>query len=865
MKLSFNRILMSVMFAIMPVFILLNTLLLEINFLSVLLTIVIVTGLICALQIKNKYVKIGVIAVAIILFILTNSIESLQYGLKELTDRYSQFMGQYKNKITDKIETEEAEYIVCLIRLYLEIMIPCLFVVYKNRLWKMVYIDVTIPFIILCLAIGLAPSVFEVYVMTFLYVNLAVSDTESKKHINLTGDKGKIIKEIYVNILLFIIFGLVILSNVIKPYERSEKFDEMKVEINAYLDGEKSFSFDKLFDNVFDFLSAETGHGGMSNGQLGTVDEIEFSGDEIMEITLLDGDFIASNFPIYIKSFVGTVYTGNSWENSNEAMDDEVNELAENFDISLTQVDEITVDFLSHSDMYIMMNSTPKQLTYKIELKDEDDTNNYWPAYSYTDMESEHDGQREETDGDYGVKKFTSFTGFRLPSSQNIRSITYEYGAYPGKEYVYYASDEVELLNSRVNIAEYYEKLAKKNYLEIPDSFMGIAEEIRNSYVTSESEKYHIGSNGANISELGYTPFIKFVQDYLGERCTYSLSPGKLNSGEDFVDKFLNETHEGYCSHFASAGVLMFRAMGIPARYVEGYCISRSLWDGESETITVKDDSAHAWVEIFVDGIGWYTVDVTPSGYRSIIEEKLTEDNDNPVENKTTENKNTEKTTTKEANTTKKITTTENQTTKKPAETTKNEKTTSNTGATFNTDVETTGEGGIGEGTGEEGGAGTESSFWKNFGVIMQKLGIIALIVIIIGIALMLIRVRSLKKQNRYRELIKSERYSVILKTFTKQLQIVMKMKGIRLIYFENTKQIAGNILQAYEELGYDKAERTAETLIKYKFSNEPITKGDADIIVDTVKKINRYVYDNANFITKLRMYYIKCLYLSKK
>ena len=103
MKLSFNRILMSVMFAIMPVFILLNTLLLEINFLSVLLTIVIVTGLICALQIKNKYVKIGVIAVAIILFILTNSIESLQYGLKELTDRYSQFMGQYKNKITDTI------------------------------------------------------------------------------------------------------------------------------------------------------------------------------------------------------------------------------------------------------------------------------------------------------------------------------------------------------------------------------------------------------------------------------------------------------------------------------------------------------------------------------------------------------------------------------------------------------------------------------------------------------------------------------------------------------------------------------------------------------------------------------------------
>lgn len=49
------------------------------------------------------------------------------------------------------------------------------------------------------------------------------------------------------------------------------------------------------------------------------------------------------------------------------------------------------------------------------------------------------------------------------------------------------------------------------------------------------------------------------------------MEPGKLKNGEDFVNKFLNETKKGYCTHFASAAVLMFRYMGIPARYVEGY------------------------------------------------------------------------------------------------------------------------------------------------------------------------------------------------------------------------------------------------------------------------------------------------------
>ena len=51
----------------------------------------------------------------------------------------------------------------------------------------------------------------------------------------------------------------------------------------------------------------------------------------------------------------------------------------------------------------------------------------------------------------------------------------------------------------------------------------------------------------------------------------------------------------------------MYRALGIPARYVVGYMGQTEA--GEWTEITLKD--AHAWVEVYLDGIGWVQVEVT--------------------------------------------------------------------------------------------------------------------------------------------------------------------------------------------------------------------------------------------------------------
>lgn len=122
---------------------------------------------------------------------------------------------------------------------------------------------------------------------------------------------------------------------------------------------------------------------------------------------------------------------------------------------------------------------------------------------------------------------------------------------------------------------------------------------------------------------------------YFSEHFTYTLRPGYYYGSMDYISYFLAQNKKGYCSHFASAATMLFRYMGIPARYVEGYAFSYTdvVLDGELQEadyeqyytgcsplgrtalveLEVTDDQAHAWVEIYIEGKGWVVVDPTPA------------------------------------------------------------------------------------------------------------------------------------------------------------------------------------------------------------------------------------------------------------
>lgn len=107
---------------------------------------------------------------------------------------------------------------------------------------------------------------------------------------------------------------------------------------------------------------------------------------------------------------------------------------------------------------------------------------------------------------------------------------------------------------------------------------------------------------------------INAVTAYLNKTASYTLKPGKTPSSYNFVDYFLFKNRQGYCVHFATAATLMFRALGVPARYVTGFVASEENYDASKGYISVTDENAHAWVEVYCDGFGWIPVDVTP-GY----------------------------------------------------------------------------------------------------------------------------------------------------------------------------------------------------------------------------------------------------------
>ena len=63
---------------------------------------------------------------------------------------------------------------------------------------------------------------------------------------------------------------------------------------------------------------------------------------------------------------------------------------------------------------------------------------------------------------------------------------------------------------------------------------------------------------------------------------------------------------------YATYGTLLYRYYGIPARYIEGY-----LAEGKGD-LDITARNAHAWVEVYKDGVGWLPVDVTPGFYGEI-------------------------------------------------------------------------------------------------------------------------------------------------------------------------------------------------------------------------------------------------------
>lgn len=100
------------------------------------------------------------------------------------------------------------------------------------------------------------------------------------------------------------------------------------------------------------------------------------------------------------------------------------------------------------------------------------------------------------------------------------------------------------------------------------------------------------------------------LQDY------FSVSGGfrydtqvQVGSGSNAIARFLRDK-EGFCVHFSFAMASMARTLGIPARVAVGFAPGTPQPDG---TVSVGLRDAHAWPELYFEGVGWTRFEPTPT------------------------------------------------------------------------------------------------------------------------------------------------------------------------------------------------------------------------------------------------------------
>lgn len=86
---------------------------------------------------------------------------------------------------------------------------------------------------------------------------------------------------------------------------------------------------------------------------------------------------------------------------------------------------------------------------------------------------------------------------------------------------------------------------------------------------------------------------------------SYTLKPSPMAG----LKAFLFAEKRGFCEHYASAFAVIMRAVGIPARVVVGY--QGAEYDPWGGYWLVRQNEAHAWDEVWIDGRGWVRVDPT--------------------------------------------------------------------------------------------------------------------------------------------------------------------------------------------------------------------------------------------------------------
>lgn len=387
--------------------------------------------------------------------------------------------------------------------------------------------------------------------------------------------------------LAALLMGLV-LSFVIPEsrYEQPALFSKLQEEIVSFVDP---------YDPIFHAGNAYTGmmKGSAGRQKLGNVKGIRYSGRIIADIEAAD-----QPHRLYLRSWTGGDYGSNQWKDLPDGRYESVAHLFEKNQGEWYDQGAWLMEVIARSPALSQSLSN--------YMKDDESV----------------EGLKKDFNVDAVYEK-TPF--FLLPYDTSFGAPLFAYDRSPmsreGKAYSTYlwnlpAGALLSMMEEENSSDPYfrtylgaekeYRRFVYDHYLDIPDSVKeGLAALGPIPPAQSLSEKRQR---------------VEDIRRFLAENYSYTRSPGKTPAGKDFITYFLTESKKGYCTSFASAAVMLLRASGIPARYAAGLTVGADeikgapLSEGGLHRLSINDHHAHAWAEVYVDGLGWRPVEMTP-GY----------------------------------------------------------------------------------------------------------------------------------------------------------------------------------------------------------------------------------------------------------
>lgn len=449
----------------------------------------------------------------------------------------------------------------------------------------------SVPPVELCLYFGLAPSYaafFAVLASWFAVFAFDLSSPERSGAYRSASSQCGVAAAAAAFICAVTAFMIMQISG----YSRPPVLDEIHTGVKEFMSGDALKNAAQEIKLTEIMKRDRT----VDHGKLGENGNITFDNKPVLSVTMPK-----TSDTVYLRGFVGSVYTGRSWEDLSRSSLDELAELNGSF---------------STEGMNSLLLSSYNLKTSGVKL----------PEYSFY-------VKNISADDDYLYMPYNL-----VPESVSRYNIEDDIFAGKGEKdwfgRIYDPSQlygYIRLMNTAWNPRSaslaadqgLYRNFVYANYLDIPDDFTA-ADEVfdRNYYefITAETE----GEGKSTLtSAVVFGRKLYYIRSWLRDNCSYSLKAGKLPAGKDFADYFITETREGSCTHFATAAVLLCRYAGIPARYVEGYVIKPGDFDenasfGSVSTVEVTDARAHAWAEVYIDGYGWHPVEFT-SGYGNVI------------------------------------------------------------------------------------------------------------------------------------------------------------------------------------------------------------------------------------------------------